>query len=190
VTQEGDRTIMTRRVGPVRLRSEGGEESRKSLHSCIGLMRRRERSQHVACPFKELCIGVFDTRAFRAGQGVPAQEQGRFSEHLVRPLTDEPLRAAHIGYERGRDASFLQPWQQIENSSDRSCQDNEIRPVDGLGRIGIPLIDHFPANRAVNYLLTIAADAPARKARSLERQPPRSAHQAQTDNRDAVKGWL
>ena len=52
------------------------------------------------------------------------------------------------------------------------------------------IIDQIPADGAVNYLLTITADAPAREARPLERQPPRSAHQAQTDNRDAAKGWL
>ncbi len=77
--------------------------------------------------------------------------------------------------------------QQIENSPDRRRQDHEIRSADGLGHIGIPLIDHFPADGAVNDLLTITADASAREARLLERQPPRSAHQAQTDNRDATK---
>jgi len=43
---------------------------------------------------------------------------------------------------------------------------------------------------AFHDLTTIATDTPTPEARFLKRQPPRSTHQPQADNRDATKEWF
>ena len=119
-----------------------------------------------------------------------AQKQRLCAEQLMGAPADKPLRTAHIGHERVIGASFLQFGQQIQNRSDGRCQDNKIGFANGLDRVRAPLINHFPANGPLHDLATIAADTPAPEARFLKRQPPRSTHQPQADNRDAAKDWF
>src|SRR5271157_1029161 len=144
----------------------------------------RNRSYKPGGALKQIGVRKFDARLFLPGHGMPGKKTNTYAlpAGFLRPFQNLYLGAADISKQSFWWQRRSQPIDQVDNSTDRSCENNDLTSPNRVDGVSVAGIDCALTSCTFENRRAIAANDPTSKPVLLQSQCERSANQAGSDN--------
>src|SRR5215831_17305904 len=187
MAQVGEGAVMTLRVRHKWPRSHLFEERPKCLYALVLKMPGLEGSQHVARFPEQSCTRVLNARDLLAGQGMTSEKEPLAKENFTGAFQHSPLRAPGVGDQRPRRRGRFDVGQLFNDDSDGRGKNHQVCATDRLREFRLAFVNCAAFDSLRQNLTPVAADDSPAEPRGFQRQPPRTADEAGTDDRGVTK---
>src|SRR5215470_425913 len=152
----------------------------------------RHRRHQPRCSLKKIGVRIRHTALLFPGHGMPGQEsfRRRLPEHGASACGDLNLCAAYIGDQNLRGKSRAYQFDQIDDCSNRRCQNDDLASTNRINRIAVSNIDCGVVICLLQHRGAVASHDPPAESRRFQSETEGPTNQTCAHNRDlANRHW-